>query len=163
MAQLVGVEVLYAVTLGKLAHIARRALGVHGKGCAVLREHILTDNAVVDLVFPQLSQHLHNIRVNVNRAGLSIFGCIQIHAFLRSIAKIIRNRDMLSTVAAGMTAALDKAVGALVGVLDDPNASPGLKVNAANALLNHANRYIESANILRRLEALEQKEGEENA
>ena len=70
---------------------------------------------------------------------------------------------MLSTVAAGMTAALDKAVGALVGVLDDPNASPGLKVNAANALLNHANRYIESANILRRLEALEQKEGEENA
>ena len=70
---------------------------------------------------------------------------------------------MLSTVAAGMTAALDKAVGALVGVLDDPNASPGLKVNAANALLNHANRYIESANILRRLEALEQMEGEENA
>ena len=70
---------------------------------------------------------------------------------------------MLSTVAAGMTAVLDKAVGALVGVLDDPSASPGLKVNAANALLNHANRYIESANILRRLEALEQKEGEENA
>lgn len=62
---------------------------------------------------------------------------------------------MLSTVAAGMTAALDKAVGALVGVLDDPNASPGLKVNAANALLNHANRYIESANILRRLDAVE--------
>lgn len=62
---------------------------------------------------------------------------------------------MLSTVAAGMTAALDKAVGALVGVLDDPNASPGLKVNAANALLNHANRYIESANIMRRLDAVE--------
>lgn len=65
---------------------------------------------------------------------------------------------MLSTIAAAMTAALDKAVGALVAVLDDTTASAGLKVNAANALLNHANRYIESANILRRLEALEQIE-----
>jgi len=68
---------------------------------------------------------------------------------------------MLSTVAASMAAALDKAVGALVAVLDDVNASPGLKVNAANALLNHANRYIESANIMRRLEALEQMGSEE--
>jgi hypothetical protein len=68
---------------------------------------------------------------------------------------------VLSTVAASMAAALDKAVGALVAVLDDVNASPGLKVNAANALLNHANRYIESANIMRRLEALEQMGGEE--
>lgn len=68
---------------------------------------------------------------------------------------------MLSTVAATLTAALDKATGALVAVLDDPNASPGLKVNAANALLTHANRYVESANIMRRLEALEAvKEGE---
>lgn len=62
---------------------------------------------------------------------------------------------ILSTAAAGMCAALDKAVASLVAVLDDPEASAGLKVTAANALLGHANRYVESANILRRIEALE--------
>ena len=103
------------------------------------------------------------------RGAASVCGISQNAIYKRLQDSAFRGRydamqgAMLSTVAAGMTAALDKAVGALVGVLDDPNASPGLKVNAANALLNHANRYIESANILRRLEALEQKEGEENA
>ena len=62
---------------------------------------------------------------------------------------------VLSTVAAAMCAALDKAVGALVAVLDDPEASHGLKVSAANALLSHANRYVETASVMRRLDALE--------
>ncbi len=63
---------------------------------------------------------------------------------------------ILSNVTMALTSALDKAVKSLVTVIDDPNVSPGIKVNAANALLNHTNRYIESANILRRLDALEQ-------
>ena len=95
------------------------------------------------------------------RGAASVCGISQNAIYKRLQDSAFRGRydamqgAMLSTVAAGMTAALDKAVGALVGVLDDPNASPGLKVNAANALLNHANRYIESANILRRLDAVE--------
>ena len=62
---------------------------------------------------------------------------------------------MLSTAAAAMCLALNKAIGALVAVLDDSSASAGLKVSAANSLLSHCNRYIESANILRRLDVLE--------
>lgn len=68
---------------------------------------------------------------------------------------------VLCTAAAAMCAALDKAIGALIAVLDDPDASAGLKVTAANALLGHANRYVESSNILRRLDALEADIGKE--
>lgn len=63
---------------------------------------------------------------------------------------------LVSSVAGYMAARLSDAVEALVSVLNDSTASSGLKVSAANALLNHANRYIESASILRRLDALEQ-------
>lgn len=62
---------------------------------------------------------------------------------------------ILSTAAAGMTSALDKAVAALVGVLDNPDASPTLKLNAANSLLNHCVRYVEVSSVMRRIEALE--------
>ena len=62
---------------------------------------------------------------------------------------------MLSTAAASMVDALDDAVSALKSVLNNPDASMGLKVSAANALLNHCCRYVETSNILRRLDALE--------
>ena len=62
---------------------------------------------------------------------------------------------LLSTAAASMVNALDKAVSALLAVLNDTEASAGLKVSAANALLNHCCRYVETSNVLRRLEALE--------
>lgn len=62
---------------------------------------------------------------------------------------------ILSTATAGMTAALEKAVGALVCVLEDEASSPGLKVSAANTLLAHCNRYVETTNIMKRLDALE--------
>lgn len=62
---------------------------------------------------------------------------------------------LLSTAAASMVNALDKAVSALLAVLNDTETSAGLKVNAANALLNHCCRYVETSNVLRRLEALE--------
>lgn len=63
---------------------------------------------------------------------------------------------MLSTAAAAMVDALGDAVSALRAVLADQSASAGLKVNAANALLNHCCRYVEISNITRRLDALEQ-------
>ena len=62
---------------------------------------------------------------------------------------------MLSSAAAAMVNVLDEAVAALKAVLTDPQTSAGLKVNAANALLNHCCRYVETSNILRRLDALE--------
>lgn len=62
---------------------------------------------------------------------------------------------LLSTAAASMVNALDKAVSALLAVLNDTEASAGLKVSAANALLNHCCRYVETSNVLRRLEVLE--------
>ena len=63
---------------------------------------------------------------------------------------------VLSTVAGALAGVLEKAVWKLARVLDDPTASPGLIVTAANAILNQGHRYIEVASILRRLEALEQ-------
>lgn len=62
---------------------------------------------------------------------------------------------VLAAAISAMTLQLDKAVGALAAILDDTTATPGAKVNAANVLLAHTNRYIEAANILRRLDALE--------
>ena len=63
---------------------------------------------------------------------------------------------VLTTAAASMTTALDDAIGCLRDVINDPDTSAGIRVQAANALLTHCNRYIESANIMRRLEALEE-------
>lgn len=62
---------------------------------------------------------------------------------------------VLAAAAAAMVHRMDKAVDALAAVLDDENAAPGVKVTAANYLLSHGLRYVETANILRRLEALE--------
>lgn len=63
---------------------------------------------------------------------------------------------VLSTAAASMATSLDDAIGCLRDVIADKNASAGIRVQAANALLTHCNRYIESANIMRRLEELEE-------
>lgn len=62
---------------------------------------------------------------------------------------------VLSTATARMTSGLEKAVGALLGVLEDQSASPGLRVQAANSLLSHCAKYIETNTIMRRLDALE--------
>lgn len=63
---------------------------------------------------------------------------------------------LVSSVAGYMATALSDAVEALVSVLNDSTTSSGLKVSAANALLSHTIRYVETASILRRLDALEQ-------
>lgn len=63
---------------------------------------------------------------------------------------------IVSAVALEMTAILSDAVGALHDVVTDDIATDNAKISASNALLTHCNRYIETANILRRLDALEQ-------
>ena len=62
---------------------------------------------------------------------------------------------ILSTAAASLAAALDDAIGCLLKVVNDNNVAVGLRVQAANSILTHCNRYIETANILRRIEELE--------
>lgn len=62
---------------------------------------------------------------------------------------------VISAVSIEMTAILSDAVGALHDVVTDDIATDSARISAANALLTHCNRYIETANILRRLDALE--------
>ena len=62
---------------------------------------------------------------------------------------------LLATTAGIMTDAVGSAVQTLRSVLDDPEAAPGTKVAAADALLRHTCRYVEVGNVLRRIEALE--------
>ena len=54
-----------------------------------------------------------------------------------------------------MTAILSDAVGALHDVVTDDIATDSARISASNALLTHCNRYIETASVLRRLDALE--------
>ena len=62
---------------------------------------------------------------------------------------------VISAVSIEMTAILSDAVGALHDVVTDDIATDNAKISASNALLTHCNRYVETANILRRLDALE--------
>lgn len=62
---------------------------------------------------------------------------------------------IVSAVALELTAAISDAVGALHSVVTDDIATDSAKISASNALLTHCNRYVETANILRRLDALE--------
>lgn len=63
---------------------------------------------------------------------------------------------ILAAATAKMAAGAERAVAALLDVLEDETASAGLRVQAANSLLSHCCRYVETSNILRRLDALEQ-------
>ena len=70
---------------------------------------------------------------------------------------------VLSATTGALCDALGDAVTALRDIVNDKTASAGLRVQAASALLSHGVRYVEVSNILRRLDTLEQMEGEENA
>lgn len=62
---------------------------------------------------------------------------------------------VINAVALELTAAVSDAVGALHSVVTDDIATDNAKISASNALLTHCNRYVETASILRRLDALE--------
>lgn len=63
---------------------------------------------------------------------------------------------IISAVSLEMTAILSDAVGTLHDVATNDVASDNARISASNALLTHCNRYVETANVLRRLDALEQ-------
>ncbi len=64
---------------------------------------------------------------------------------------------VVNAVAGGLAAGAAESVAALRRVLNDPETSRGLLVNAANVVLAHTNRFIENGNILQRLDALERQ------
>lgn len=68
---------------------------------------------------------------------------------------------LLTTAAGAMSDSISSAVQTLRAVLDDPEASAGVRVSAADCLLRHSCRYIEVANIMRRIEALESARSDE--
>ena len=67
---------------------------------------------------------------------------------------------MLSVAASSMTEGLTDAVSALLAVIRDKNAAATVRISAADSLLRHCAKYIETASILRRLDALEQAQRE---
>lgn len=62
---------------------------------------------------------------------------------------------LLSVTASSMCDALGDAVNTLRAVVNDKDAADGVRVSASDALLRHACRYVEVANVLERLERLE--------
>ena len=62
---------------------------------------------------------------------------------------------IVSAVALELTAVISDAVGTLHDVATNDVASDNARISASNALLTHCNRYVETASILRRLDALE--------
>ena len=63
--------------------------------------------------------------------------------------------EILLEACDALSARLTSAVDALSSVLDSDSTPVTVKVSAADAILRHGLRYVETANILRRLDALE--------
>lgn len=62
---------------------------------------------------------------------------------------------IISAVSLELTAVISDAVGTLHDVATNDIASDNARISASNALLTHCNRYVETASVLRRLDALE--------
>ena len=63
--------------------------------------------------------------------------------------------DLLQEATAGLTAKLESATGTMTEIMEDGQNPASVRVSAADAVLRHALRYVEAADILRRLDALE--------
>lgn len=71
--------------------------------------------------------------------------------------------DLLQEAAQGLTARLESATATMSEIMEDGQNPASVRVSAADAVLRHALRYVEAADILRRLDALEaiQEENEQ--
>lgn len=67
---------------------------------------------------------------------------------------------VLTEACDAITARLTLAIDTLCDVLDNPENPATVRCSAADSLLRHGLRYIETANILTRLDALEQERSE---
>lgn len=69
--------------------------------------------------------------------------------------------EILTEACDALAARLTHAVDVLVEVLDNTENAATVRVTAADSLLRHGLRYVEVANVLRRLDALEQRTNNE--
>ena len=63
--------------------------------------------------------------------------------------------ELLQEAAQGLTARLESATATMAEIMEDGQNPASVRVSAADAVLRHALRYLEAADILRRLDALE--------
>ena len=63
--------------------------------------------------------------------------------------------ELLQEAAQGLTARLESATATMSEIMEDGQNPASVRVSAADAVLRHALRYLEAADILRRLDALE--------
>jgi DNA-binding MurR/RpiR family transcriptional regulator len=63
--------------------------------------------------------------------------------------------ELLQEAAQGLTARLESATATMSEIMEDGQNPASVRVSAADAVLRHALRYVEAADILRRLDALE--------
>ena len=69
--------------------------------------------------------------------------------------------ELLQEAAQGLTARLESATATMSEIMEDGKNPASVRVSAADAVLRHALRYVEAADILRRLDALEAAQEEE--
>ena len=72
-----------------------------------------------------------------------------------------RRGELLQEAAAGLTAKLESATATMAEIMEDGQNPASVRVSAADAVLRHALRYVEAADILRRLDALEAAQNDE--
>ena len=63
--------------------------------------------------------------------------------------------ELLQEAAQGLTTRLESATATMTEIMEDGQNPASVRVSAADAVLRHALRYVEAADILRRLDARE--------
>lgn len=63
--------------------------------------------------------------------------------------------DLLQEATAGLTAKLERATATMAEIMENGQNPASVRVSAADAVLRHTLRFVECADVLRRLDALE--------
>ena len=105
-----------------------------------------------------ISAFLNNYRMVdiIRETGLSKKTCYRIRND-PEFQKVIRERKeaILKTAVNKMQSYLTKDVEILQGIIEDPDTSPQIKVNAIQTLMNQLRDWTTTTDIMKRLEALQ--------
>ena len=102
------------------------------------------------------------------RAAAKIAGCSETTIRTRLNDDVFRDRyeqakgAILTEACDAISARLTRAIDTLCEVLEDTENAATVRVSAADSLLRHGLRYVEVANILARLEAIEKAHNDNN-
>ena len=102
------------------------------------------------------------------RAAAKIAGCSETTIRTRLNDSVFRDRyeqakgAILTEACDAISARLTRAIDTLCEVLEDTENAATVRVSAADSLLRHGLRYVEVANILARLEAIEKAQKDNN-